>query len=117
MTGVRAVQPDPGQPDPAQPRPPQPDPARPEPAAAAGPSGADSAGGAAGGDRRFEDLLAELEAVTDRLANGEIGIEEAAELYEHASGLHRQAAERLDAVRARVERLRDAEQPGVGPSA
>ena len=71
------------------------------------------AGGSAGSDgspvaaRRFEDLLAELEAVTDRLATGEIGIEEAADLYEHASRLHREAAERLDAVRARVERLRD----------
>lgn len=77
----------------------------------------DPAGEAPGAGRRFEDLLAELEAVTDRLANGEIGIEEAAELYEHASALHRQAAERLDAVRARVERLRDAEPPSGGPTA
>ncbi|HET9070484.1 MAG TPA: exodeoxyribonuclease VII small subunit [Acidimicrobiales bacterium] len=57
--------------------------------------------------RRFEDLLAELEAVTDRLAGGEIGIEEATDLYEHASRLHREASDRLEAVRARVEQLRD----------
>ncbi|MHB1929041.1 MAG: exodeoxyribonuclease VII small subunit [Acidimicrobiales bacterium] len=63
--------------------------------------------------RRFEDLLAELEAVTDRLASGDVGIEEAADLYERAERLHREAAERLDAVRARVERLR--EPPGPAP--
>ena len=62
--------------------------------------------------RRFEDLLAELESVTDRLASGDVGIEEAADLYERAEHLHREAAERLEAVRARVERLRQA--PEVG---
>ncbi len=81
------------------------------PAAGAEADGSPVAGAATAGSpvagRRFEDLLAELEAVTDRLATGEIGIEEAADLYEHASRLHREAAERLDAVRARVERLRD----------
>lgn len=56
---------------------------------------------------RFEDLVAELEAVTDRLASGDIGIEEAAGLYERAERLHRQATERLEAVRARVEQLRE----------
>jgi exodeoxyribonuclease VII small subunit len=56
--------------------------------------------------KRFEDLLAELEAVTDRLAGGEVGIEEAADLYERAERLHREASERLEQVRARVERLR-----------
>lgn len=73
-----------------------------------------AASGGAGASRRFEDLLGELEAVTDRLAAGEIGIEEAADLYEHASRLHREAAERLDAVRARVEKLRAPE--GTDPA-
>lgn len=49
--------------------------------------------------------MAELEQVTDRLASGELGIEAATELYERAELLHAQAAERLAAVQARVERL------------
>jgi exodeoxyribonuclease VII small subunit len=56
-------------------------------------------------DRTFEELMTELEAVTDRLATGELGIEAAAELYEHAERLHAQATERLAQVQARVERL------------
>ncbi len=90
-----------------------------QPSGSAKPAGApvEPAGSQPGADRRFEDLLAELEAVTDRLANGEIGIEEAAELYEHATALHRQAAERLEAVRTRVERLRESEPPTGGTAA
>lgn len=63
--------------------------------------------GPAGDAPTFESLLAELEAVTDRLASGEVGIEMAAELYERAEDLHRQASERLDAVTARIERQRE----------
>ena len=86
-------------------------------APAAGAAAAVPAGEAPGADRRFEAPLAELEAGTDRLAHGQIGIDEAAELYEHATALHRLAAERLDAVRARVERLRDSEVPAGGSPA
>jgi len=57
--------------------------------------------------RSFEDLLDELEAVTDRLAGGELGIEAAADLYERAERLHALASARLAAVRERVERLRE----------
>lgn len=53
----------------------------------------------------FEELMGELEEVTARLAAGEIGIEAAADLYERAERLHARATERLDQVRARVERL------------
>lgn len=53
----------------------------------------------------FEELMAELEEVTGRLAAGDIGIEAAADLYERAERLHARAAERLDQVRSRVERL------------
>ena len=56
-------------------------------------------------ERTFEQLMAELEDVTGRLAAGDIGIEAAAELYERATSLHSQAAERLEQVRNRVERL------------
>jgi exodeoxyribonuclease VII small subunit len=62
---------------------------------------------AAGGEERrtFEEILAELEAITDQLASGEMGIESAADLYERACELHALAAERLDQVKSRVERL------------
>jgi exodeoxyribonuclease VII small subunit len=51
----------------------------------------------------FEELLAALEQLTDRMASGEIGIEEAADLYEQAEQLHGLAAERLARVQARIE--------------
>jgi exodeoxyribonuclease VII small subunit len=56
-------------------------------------------------ERTFEDLMAELESVTDRLATGELGIEAAAALYERAERLHALATERLAQVQARVEAL------------
>jgi len=57
------------------------------------------------GGLTFEELMAELEAVTERLAAGDLGIEAAADLYERAEQLHARAADRLGQVRARVERL------------
>jgi exodeoxyribonuclease VII small subunit len=51
----------------------------------------------------FEQLVATLEDLTDRMASGEIGIEEAADLYEQAEHLHALAAERLARVQARIE--------------
>ena len=67
-------------------------------------SGAE-AGGNGSVQPTFEELMAELEEVTARLAAGDIGIEAAADLYERAEKLHARAAERLEQVRARVERL------------
>jgi exodeoxyribonuclease VII small subunit len=55
--------------------------------------------------RTFEELMAELEAATERLATGELGIEAATELYERAERLHALATERLAQVQARVESL------------
>jgi exodeoxyribonuclease VII small subunit len=55
--------------------------------------------------RSFEELMTELESVTERLAAGDLGIEAAADLYERAEKLHALAAERLSQVKARVERL------------
>lgn len=55
--------------------------------------------------RTFEELIAELEQVTEVLAAGEVGIEEAADLYERAQRLHTLASERLAAVQERVEKL------------
>jgi exodeoxyribonuclease VII small subunit len=56
----------------------------------------------------FEELLAALERVTERMANGDLGIEAAADLYEQAEILHAAAEERLAAVEERVSRLRAA---------
>lgn len=54
---------------------------------------------------RFEELLDALEAMTRRLASGELGIEEAAALYEEAGELHALASQRLATVQERIERL------------
>jgi exodeoxyribonuclease VII small subunit len=55
--------------------------------------------------RTFEELVGELEAVTERLAAGDLGIEAAAELYAEALRLHALASERLAQVQARVDAL------------
>ncbi len=59
----------------------------------------------AGDDRTFEELMAELESITEKMAAGDLGIEAAADLFERAEALHALATERLVQVRARVERL------------
>lgn len=53
----------------------------------------------------FEQLVEELESLTERMASGDIGIEEAADLYEKAQRLHTLAEERLQRVQQRIERL------------
>jgi exodeoxyribonuclease VII small subunit len=53
----------------------------------------------------YEELVEKLEELTRRIAAGEVGIEEASELYERAGVIHRLAAERLAQVKARIERL------------
>jgi len=53
----------------------------------------------------FEQLLEELESLTRRMAAGDIGIEEAAELYERAGALHALAAQRLAGVQERIDKL------------
>ena len=63
-------------------------------------------------ERTFEELLDELEAMTRRMAAGDIGIEAAAALYERAGELHAQATERLARVQERIERLAE---EGAGP--
>jgi exodeoxyribonuclease VII small subunit len=53
----------------------------------------------------YEELVEKLEDLTRRIAAGEVGIEEASELYERAGVIHRLAAERLAHIKARIERL------------
>lgn len=54
----------------------------------------------------FEELVSALEDLTHRMAAGDIGIEEAAQLYEEAGRLHALASERLARVEERIERLK-----------
>jgi exodeoxyribonuclease VII small subunit len=61
--------------------------------------------------RSFEELVSELEAVTERLAAGDLGIEAATDLYEEALRLHALASERLAQVQARVDALAIPEPP------
>lgn len=53
----------------------------------------------------YEQLVGALEELTERMARGDIGIEEATDLYEQAQRLHAAAGERLAAVQARIDRL------------
>jgi exodeoxyribonuclease VII small subunit len=67
-------------------------------------------GGGSGGDvdldgLTYEQLVAELESLTARMAAGDIGIEAAAELYERAGVLHAAAADRLARVQERIAKL------------
>lgn len=63
----------------------------------------------------YEQLVEALERVTHRLASGDLGIEDAADLYEEAGRLHALASERLEKVRERIERLQNvtSEEPGA----
>jgi exodeoxyribonuclease VII small subunit len=53
----------------------------------------------------FEELVDRLEALTAQLADGGIGIERAADLYERAQRLHAAASARLEAVARRIDDL------------
>ena len=57
--------------------------------------------------RSFEDVVTELEDVVRRMSATDIGIEQAADLYEKARSLHDAAAARLEAVEARIAELAD----------
>jgi exodeoxyribonuclease VII small subunit len=57
----------------------------------------------------FEQLLARLEGVTAQLADGDLGIEAAADLYERARVLHAAAGERLERVSRRIAALEPGE--------
>lgn len=58
---------------------------------------------------RYEELVERLEATISRMADGTVGIEEAASLYEEAGRLHAAATERLENLRVRIESLTDPE--------
>lgn len=84
------------------------------PSPASGPSGDGTGFPPVRPDATFEELMADLEDVTAKLADGELGIEAAADLYERAEQLHALATARLAQVRTRVEGLGRQEGP-TGP--
>lgn len=53
----------------------------------------------------YEELVEALETLVERMADGQIGIEAAVELYEQAGRLHALATDRLAQVQARIDRL------------
>lgn len=53
----------------------------------------------------FEEIMAALEDLTRQMSSGDIGIEEATDLYERAEALHALASERLARVQDRIEKL------------
>ena len=62
---------------------------------------------------RFQDALAEVEAITDRIERGEIGLEDSIEQFEKGMGLLKQCREILERTEQRVEditqRLRESD--------
>ncbi|MGH9064352.1 MAG: exodeoxyribonuclease VII small subunit [Acidimicrobiales bacterium] len=63
----------------------------------------------------YEQLVATLEDLTRRMSEGEVGIEEVADLYEQAGAVHRAASERLARIQARLAGLTgDGEAPRPG---
>ena len=59
----------------------------------------------------FEELLELLERLTAAMSSTQVGIEEAADLYERAGRVHRAAAERLERVQRRIDALKRSEPP------
>ena len=66
---------------------------------------------------RFEDQLAKLEEIVDRLEDESVGLEEALGLFENGMDLARRCRARLEEVEQRVSQLleseRDEEEEGV----
>jgi exodeoxyribonuclease VII small subunit len=58
-----------------------------------------------GDGERFEDQLARLEEIVDRLEDDAVGLEEALELFEQGMGLAKACRTRLEAVELKVARL------------
>ena len=61
-----------------------------------------------GGDR-FEDQLAKLEEIVDRLEDESVGLEEALGLFENGMDLARRCRTRLEEVEQRVSQLLESE--------
>jgi len=60
-------------------------------------------------DDRFEDQLAKLEKIVDRLEDESVGLEEALGLFENGMDLARRCRSRLEEVESRVTQLLESE--------
>ena len=60
----------------------------------------------------FEDSLAELESIVDRLENGQGSLDDAITAYERGSQLKRHCQTKLDEARMKVEKIRLPEDGG-----
>jgi exodeoxyribonuclease VII small subunit len=60
-------------------------------------------------DDRFEDQLARLEEIVDRLEDESVGLEEALGLFENGMDLARRCRSRLEEVEQRVTQLLETE--------
>ena len=54
---------------------------------------------------KFEEALAELESVVDKLQNGELPLEEAIEEFQRGTELSKICLEKLNAAKAAVQKL------------
>ena len=63
-------------------------------------------------DARFEDQLAKLEEIVDRLEDESVGLEEALGLFENGMDLARRCRARLEEVEQRVTQLLESENEG-----
>jgi exodeoxyribonuclease VII small subunit len=59
----------------------------------------------AAGEKTFEELRRELEEIVGTLERGEVGVDEAIELWQRGEALHRQCAALLGAAEGRIEEL------------
>ena len=64
-------------------------------------------------EARFEDVLARLGAVVEKLEAGDLPLEDSLSLFEEGVRLSRIGAARLDEAERRVERLLRADEAGV----
>jgi len=56
-------------------------------------------------DLSFEEALKQLEAIVRQLESGEVPLDESISLYARGDALKRQCEERLNAAKARIEKI------------
>ncbi|MEN0001676.1 MAG: exodeoxyribonuclease VII small subunit [Pseudomonadota bacterium] len=67
---------------------------------------------------KFEDALAELETIVDRLERGDVGLDESIAIYERGEALRARCDMLLKAAEAKIEKIklnRDGEATGTEP--
>ena len=67
---------------------------------------------------KFEDALAELETIVDRLERGDVGLDESIAIYERGEALRARCDDLLKAAEAKIEKIklnRDGQATGTEP--